>query len=1011
MIKSDLMRTRTRILPFITALFCLGGAAYGRSAGPRFQHAFPNRFLPQNFVYSIAFDHRDLLWVGTLEGIGEWDGEAMRVYRSDPQDTNSLPSNSVQRIFEDSRGWLWVSTSGGWARLSPNRSVIIRVGCNGGIMRDRQGNVWCATDSSLERFDYGRNLFIQRGAIRFPVTPRNIWTDPDGTIWIFGKNGRLYSSSESGAGWKEMTLEPISVQDISLGLRIGAHVYLLSTSRGVYEWNTGSSVLQRPRGQLSKLSDESILDYGVSSDGFIWIATRGAVYRYDPKTGACQKAVFAMSRHAAAQDIVFSICVNAEGIVWVGTIWGVFEYDPFERGFDNIHLSSNDSRSQVMVLSMVKDGGGTLWVGTYGRGLYEYDATSDKFRAISHKTNDPSTSLSNDVVWAIGLDNEQHLWVGTDDGLNVLTDRKKFLFKHFKFGRQVSSPGVNTVTAFARDGEGRLWGATYSGELFITDIKTGYKLYRKLRLHIPIRSLYFEGDSVIWLGTVKDLIRYDRKNRSIDRFTLPGGARGETVWCVTQVGSSLFYLGTSKGLDKFNYTRRIFEFFGTEAGLPASNVFSVLRGEGSDLWCSTNRGLVRFNDHLSPDRRIQIYNENDGLANLEFNRGAYFRSQSGTLYFGGNNGITEVHPSEIVDMSQPPHTIIKSVTIALPEREYVVPFPVDTLSLSYSNLTLAIHFVAPYWTDPKDVTYYCRLSSVDRSWVSLKDQKRVQYTHLPPGNYVFSVRAVSPDGISDRNSASLVIIVPPPYWDTLWFKMVAAVLGLGLLVAIVRAMFVRTYKKRLLIMQIQRDILDKERTRFSRDIHDEIGAGLTEIAILSELSRKDAEIPVSTSGQIGQVAELARSLVDKLSEIVWSINPQHDTLEQFVSYLREYSHRYLENANISIRWATPAEIPVVKVSSVARRNLLLLFKEALANAVKHSDCDSLEIGLGLKDGNMEMWVYDNGNGFDRWNNFRHGLQNMCDRAAEIGGVCKIESAQGKGTRVFIKVPVSKLSMN
>ncbi len=1005
------MRRSARLLLLAVIYLFVDGFAYGRSAPPKFQHAFPNRFLPQNFVYSIAVDHRRMLWLGTLEGVGEWDGKEMKLFKASLTDSNSLPSNTVRRIFEDSHGWLWVHTSMGWAVLSPNRSTILRVKCPGEILEDRQKNVWCATKHFLESYNYQAKMFDRRGAIRLPVVPQSIWADRTGTFWLFGNDGNIYSFPPMGRVWEKDTPVPIHSHKLLSGFRIGPATYLLNVYKGTFEWHPGSSALEKPMASLSLLAHQNVVGHGVSPGGVVWIATRQNIYRYNPATSVCQKAMIDVPRQASAADLVFSICVGPQGIVWAGTIWGVYEYDPFQKGFDNITLTHEGERSDVMVLSIARDKEGKFWIGTYGKGLYEYDGISGKSTNLVEKMDGTATGLSSDVIWATGVDGDDRVWLGTDDGLDVLVNRRKHLFRSFYFGPQTSVPGLNTVTAFATDDSGRLWGATYTGKFFATDITKGYKLYKKFQPNEQVRSISFEGDSVIWFGTANGLLRFNRKSGATERFLQATNGRTTVVWSLEKVGGQIYYLGTGHGLFRLDYPRREVDFIGALTESLSSNVFGVLADQYGNLWCSTNRGIVRVSSLTSLSPQVRIYNHPEWLANLEFNRGAYFKSSDGVLYFGGNDGVTAIDPAEVWTPTQAPHCIIQSVTVTLPDSEYVVRYPVDTLEISSSNLTLSIHFIAPYWTDPGEITYDGKLVGVDQSWIKFKYQRSIQYTHLSPGSYVFIVRAVSPDGIPEQKGASLAIIVPPPFWDTLWFKLAAGIFCLGVLVSTVRAASVRKFKKRLLVVQLERDILDKERTRFSRDIHDEIGAGLTEIAILSELSRQDAEVPAVTSGQIGQVAELARSLVDKLSEIVWSINPQHDSLDHFVAYLHEYAHRYLENINISIRWKTPGDIPEMKMSSVVRRDLLLIFKEALANAVKHSDCHTLEIGFGFPEENMEMWLSDDGNGFENGHNLRHGLRNMCDRATEIGGTCKIESLHGKGTKVVIVVPMSKLATN
>jgi signal transduction histidine kinase len=310
---------------------------------------------------------------------------------------------------------------------------------------------------------------------------------------------------------------------------------------------------------------------------------------------------------------------------------------------------------------------------------------------------------------------------------------------------------------------------------------------------------------------------------------------------------------------------------------------------------------------------------------------------------------------------------------------------------------------------------------LEKDWVDAGAKRVANYSFLPPGDYTFRVIACNNDGIWNETGVSLPFTLLPHFWQTWWFR----VLG-GVLTAVAAGGTVwfdtrRRMRRKLERIERQR-MIEQERARIAHDIHDDLGSQLTRITMLSESARSVVDDPKQAASDLNQIYDTAREATKAMDEIVWAVNPKHDTLESLASYLEKFALDFLGAAGIRCRLDMPLQSPVWQLTSDARHNLFLAYKEALNNVVKHSSSSEVRISLALEASAFELDIADNGCGFDPQNlNAKttndtgrlaagHGLASMSQRLREIGGNCKIISAPGKGTKVKFQVALKASSV-
>jgi signal transduction histidine kinase len=288
----------------------------------------------------------------------------------------------------------------------------------------------------------------------------------------------------------------------------------------------------------------------------------------------------------------------------------------------------------------------------------------------------------------------------------------------------------------------------------------------------------------------------------------------------------------------------------------------------------------------------------------------------------------------------------------------------------------------------------------------------VQYNLLPPGDYRFVVKACNNDGVWNEQGAALHLVVLPHFYETKAFKVLATLAGLAVVVLAVRRISGRRLRKQVELLERQRAI-ERDRTRIAKDIHDDLGAGLTHIALLSELARRDT--PQALPDHVSQISDMARELTRNMDEIVWAVDPQNDTLDSLVSYVSKFAQEYLSVANIRCRFDVPSELPPYVLPAEVRHNLFLAIKEALHNIVKHAQASEVNMRLVVRRLAFTLVIADNGcglnhtkvNGADKGRiSSGHGLANLDQRLRASGGSCVITSEPGQGTRVELNVDLT-----
>lgn len=1014
------------MLRVILLLVCLHAASARANPVLQFTRFSVGEGLPQASVYGLFQDRTGFLWIGTGDGLARYDGQRFVAFRS------------------------------------PIRSASATV-VYGPLAEDRWGRIWASSEADIIVTDVRRSRSLHLSAIvpwlsqKDAARPRIIGVDATDTLWVVHADRILGISLRTGGHFLS---RPSTEHDeyVTAALTPAGVLYYASHT-GLYRYDRaarrGRLVFQQARiSALFPLPDGRI---AVSKPGSIAVYSDDSPTRVYSLASSPYPAPGAMAYHTQSGTLYFLI--GAQGLGSLHLQSGRIRLQNHTPA-DPLSLSTN------LTLTLAIDRSENLWVGTEGGGMCRADLKAPKFCRYpdSRAVRAGATGIMVKSVLKIGDD----ILFGTfDSGLQVVDARSGAVKARLREAGFEHLASPNSVNILCRDSAGRIWsnighlvGRLDARDYHFTPVAAvparaqrnegNFSVYTFL----ACRAGTTAGSSRYLLGTNYGLALLEEgpSSAKISSLSLPS----DHYYALRRLPDGTFLAGRLRGgwirfsLDETGHARilgsgfvttgiRDFRlasgkhplvFAASESGLIVSHLltgttrvlderdglsnahlYGILAENDTTLWVSTNRGLNRIGFRYAADGMpaavwVTVYGEEDGLQSAEFNSGAFARAEDGTFLFGGINGINWFRPTAVRANPYPPTTVLTAV--AVNEK----PVATDTsapglraLELPHDKSTLAIRFAALEYTQPGAALYSYKLEGFEDDWTKPSRIAEARYAGLPPGRYTFLLRAANADGVWNPRPLRLGVTIYPPWWATWWARA-----GAALLLASGVALGIREYvstRVRRRLREIEKEAaVNDERLRISRDMHDELGSGLTKIALLSEVTKqKMARAQDGRDvGLLEQITATSRILTEKMGEIIWTLNPAADTLDNLAAYVQEYLSELGDGLMVNIAVRMPEEIPAVRLSNRQRQQILLVTKEAVNNAIKHARASCITVSLVLKDGEAVFKVVDDGKGFvpaeeGTLAGKRNGLGNMVARMESVGGWCRIHTTPGGGTAV------------
>lgn len=993
-----------------------------------------NHGLSQNSVIDIATDEKGFLWLATQDGLNRYDGKEFAVFRKNFDDITTRAYSRLGKIIPGIDHDLWLITSGG----------------------------------KLERFNLYNDssaLYKSLSGIRLPAVSC-FRQEKKGAWWIgTEKEGLIYHDSATHTTIrytkKNGSLNSDSVHNL---FKCRNNKYWVLTSNGINVISPGQPATNR---FLYNTSTPAISCSAIEEDhsGNLWVGTyaRGLYLKrpqdstFHPFTG------FDDQQTLPANLVIHAINTDQQGRLWIGTLGkGLFIINPKEATIRQLLPEEGNaaSLSYIDVLCIRNDKLGGTWVGTDGGGASLYDSRLNIFSLLSKNTLQKKIPI--EQVRSITTDNKGGVWIGTSSsGLSYASDIRHRLIERVNLSAAHLKDSSERIVSLRTDAEDTWIGMQDYGLLIMNSqtkkIRSVFTPQAKDQLYLPDHTVWCMlpvNNNTAWLGTRNaGLCLFDKQQGLIKNHKYnpadPNGIADNNIRAIIPISDSLLCLGfEKKGIQFFNtntgkfsflshdkalqqisqeeptlkciYFRPPYLFMGTlgngiiafdtasgktltiteKNGLPNNTIYSIVPDKLGNLWMSTNKGITRFSPPADlqkvNDSHFSLFTAEDGLQGNEFNTGAYYADPRGNLYFGGSNGINWFNPVKYTGANPKAPVVITQATINNKpwEGDTAITYK-KRLDLPWHQNSLSFNFAALDFVAPGKVKYYYQLYPYDKNWVEAGNRNYAAYTNIPPGDYTFRVKAWGPNLGTKDAEATLSITITPPFWKTWWF--------VGLLVLALGTLLFILYQYRI----NQLIALQKVRNRIATDLHDDIGSTLTNISILSELSRQKLDRQEEAGVFLNRIAEEVNNSSQALDDIVWSINTNNDTLEQTVARMRRYAAEIFDGANIHYSLQLDDHFAQRKLNMEQRRDCFLLFKEVINNIYKHADAREVSIRVWLEGNQLHMTIEDDGKGFDpTLVTHRNGLKNMKQRTAKWKGQLQVQSVPGKGTHTAISFPVN-----
>lgn len=955
--------------------------------------------LPQNKVTAVVQTRDGYLWVGTYNGLARFDGVRFTVF--DDNNTPELRSRRITSLFEEGDGALWIGTESGDVSQYKDghfTAVPVRAHWGGGkiyaITADGAGDIWLFNEAGeLARVRDGQVLLPPAGVISKVVS---LARGRDGTIWV--EREGVVSALKDG----QLTVE-VTTNDYVQGIcaaRGGG--FWLACNSHIRKWKEGqwvADISDAPWGWdvIDNFTEASagVLAGGTSGEG-LWLC-------FTDQTNT--PGLHLDRTNGLPSNWVISLWEDREKNLWCGTGAGLAVIRP-----SNLEtIAPPDKWRNCPVLSVLPTPDGALWVGTEGAGLYRWQ----KGGWTNFYTDQ---GIRNPYVWSLAADRTGRIRAGTWGGGLFAQKGESFDF----------APGLENFRSpipallFLNDG---LWMGTPSGAFFCNQGKL--QMFKEIagRPFGDVRGIARDHAGALWFGTAGGGLVCLRKG-TFHRFTKSDGLSSDFIECLLVADDGALWIGTfGGGLNRFKDGR--FSVINQDQGLPNSVIGHIEPDGRGFFWMSSYGGILRATEadlNRCADGRLAgvsflNYGINDGLPTLECSEGLQSgggKTVDGRLWFPTANGLVAVNPAGVQMNALPPPVCIEVMWVD--DKKFAAGSATGPLKIPPGRHRIEFEYTGLSLVAPEKVRFKCRLDALETEWTDAGTKRVATYNYVPPGTYSFQVIACNNDGVWNPAGASLKFEALPYFWQTVWFELLV-----GLATVLAASVVVwfdtrRRMRRRLERAERQRDI-ERERSRIAQDIHDDLGAQLTRITMMSESARGDLADPVRTAAGLEKIYDTARELTSSMDEIVWAVSPRHDTLESLATYLEKFAHDWLATAGFRCRLDLPLQFPDWHLTSEVRHNVFLAFKEALHNAVKHSGATEVLIRLAVREKSFELAVEDNGRGFmvskTAGPSVRapgraadgNGLENMRRRLAAVGGRCEIHSHPGGGTRVIFFVPL------
>ena len=1011
------MKQVTTITVILCSLFI---HSFGQTPNFRFKNYGEQAGLSQSVIHKILQDKRGYLWLATENGLNRFDGKKFKIYKKQEY-PDGLPWSNVKDFVEDTiAGTLWIATTARGLCVFDYKKDLFRAISNGNFI-DVNINfinmigdqLWVSTKSGVSIINRGSESVIKNIHLKKDI--KNVVPLNNQTVAAFSNDGYIYLINQLNLELVSEINPHISFKDRNnfavWNVTEQTGIIWICTTTGLYKIEASPESFGRPlqkkiiRTPDSDLTNSDFHHVLTDKHANTWISTNGKGVLFkgpnDSTYHQFQKEI--VNHHSISDDYVWQAYEDRTGNIWLATEKNLNRIVPRPMFIETIGQESDLRRNLLSRLFAIGTNNDKILI--LGR--------LDDVVIYNLQTRTPYTAI-NKTGSALGRNYIIYPWkkeqflLGTKYGLKLLDIQGSvYSIRNLSEYRELETLANSRITSIAMiDSNNMLLGGIGGLGLLWWDIRN-HQLISYSRSDNPnslvnnnVNKIYRSRNGDFWIGTDAGLSKFNAATKSFENyFGKDKNNEAQYINDIAEFNGHLWLTFYQKGLAKWDFRTSV-KVFDEAHGLN-SNVIYNLRSDNKNIWLSSSKGLIAFD----PEKEIFVnYTVEDGIQDNEFNRFCVFDTES-FIYFGGISGLNIISKDRAnLYRAAPPVTIGQISYLKGDHYETYQELYKGRARLRHFQNNITFEFASLDFSSNFRTNYAYMLAGYDENWiVHTGNQNSVTYTNINPGKYVFKVKPINSEYSGEIQACALPVYIVPAWYQTFLFRALVIVFIAGVLYYFVRLYYLARMRKQK--MEYEKMIaVQEERARISSEIHDDIGAGLSGVRLLAEMTEK--KIPdLKVRNEVSKIHSSVSDLSVKMREVIWSLSAEKDDVESLLDYIQQQARVLFENSPIKLSIFKPdQDIPHIEIGGEKRRHIYLATKEALHNCLKHSQANTCNLSMTINSNAMTIQVRDDGKGMNGMSKPGNGLRNIRKRIAHIAGKLSIET--NNGTCVEFNIPLT-----
>ncbi len=1010
--------------------------------------------LPSRIIRDVVQDSLGYIWVAGNNGLYKFDGQKFHGYYASLQDTTGLRDNKINTLIAAKDSRIWVATPKGLHVLENDRITYVELLKSPtdaqnyaiALFEDSRGNVWVGTYDGLfiieKETGVIREQLLQDEELSKEVAIWNISEDREGRIWVCRSRKNPLLIDPDTYAVKEVLFEAEGlVEALAINpfkyIHFNEDMILVSSGSGLWKGTLMNDSILRLEKFLDEkgnvLEDRFLYNTIVDHEGAIWTATwKNYFQKFHYKDGYLEEQeVISKNGLMGMTAFARSIYEDSHGNIWIPNSNGLYKLSK-DIGklfaFPPSHIGN--CLPNISIYGMAEDGGGHLWINTPTDLLRinKQDILNNKCPTDYLHYKNEHFALAREVF----VDSKNRLWISGQEGLSIAQLDENYVpgtFSHFtaenglphKWSNEVYEVDENT---FWLSNYIRLVKITFpDGDFRNPEFRNYNSSTERDDALVNSYTLNLEKDSRgnLWVGTFSGVSKLisDENEGVFKNYTSGFGESDKlsnnAIKRIFNDSKGRLWIGTQTGLNLYDAETDTFKQFGRKDGLPSEYILGIAEDSQGHLWITTTQGVFKaiYNESMQGFVHIEYFSTREGLADNISNRNAIYIDPDDNVFIGSAQGISVFGHTESMPDARDFNVTITTLESTQRNEQgfHSIKHMLEDgkITLNHKENSIQLAYAVLDFTAPSYNSYRHKFLPVSEDWIETGSDAQLNYYNLSPGEYQLVLDGSNNQGVWSKEPLVLSISITPPFWKTKWAYALYALLLLGGGWLLYRLRIRKKVQELEQETRLERALIrerEQLRNENAADFHDELGSKVTKISMFLTLAERTLQENKDPSNWFGKMRENIKDLSGSFRDLLWVIDPKKDSLSDAILRLKDFGEDLFSNSNTHYTTHGYSEgLQQIQLDPQTKKQVVLIFKEAMHNCAKYSECTVVELTVETIEGYSSIRLKDNGKGFNVHRQSKgRGLTNMKNRSEKIGGNLSIVSGEEGTVVVLHRIP-------